>query len=145
MSELPRHPVTTARKRRWGGRKLDRFLRRHQTLGGTLISFGLILLIVLLPVLLPVALVLHARDLRRRRASVERFVCAGCGQVLGLEALARADAAWAEYVEKLHREHPGYRFRLVREVDAICLQCGTRYHFDEKKRTFRAPEPKYDF
>ena len=144
MSELPRHPVTTARRRRWGGRKLDRFLRRHPALGGTLIFFGLILLIVLLPVLLPVALVLHARDLRRR-ASVERFVCVGCGQVLGLEALARADAAWAEYVEKLHREHPGYRFRLVREVDAICLQCGTRYHFDEKKRTFRAPEPKYDF
>ena len=102
------------------------------------------LLIVLLPVLLPVALVLHARDLRRRRVSVARFVCVGCGQVLGLGALARADTAGAEYVEKLQREHPGYRVRLLREVDAICLQCGTRYHFDEKKRTFRVPEPKYD-
>ena len=137
--------IPTSRRRRRGSRKLDRFLRRHPALQGTLIFLGLILLIVLLPVLLPVAAVLHARDLRRRRAAVERFVCVGCGQVLGPGALARADAAWAEYVEKLHREHPGYQFRLVRELDAICLKCGTRYHFDEKQRTFRAPEPKYDF
>ncbi len=137
--------AATSRKRRWGGKKLDRFLRRHPAVAGTLIFLGLILLVVLLPVLLPVALMLHARDLRRRRASVEWFVCVNCGQVLGLAALARADAAWAEYVEKLHREYPGYRFRLARGVQAICLHCGTRYHFDEKKGTFCVPEPPYDF
>ena len=137
--------ATTSLKRRWSGKKLERFLRRHPAVQGTLLFLGLVLLFFLLPVILPVALMLDARDLRRRRASAERFVCVRCGQVLGLGALARADAVWAEYVEKLHREHSGYRFRLVRQVQAICSRCGTRYRFDEEQGTFSALATRDDF
>ncbi len=126
------------RFRRWR-RRLARRLRRNAVVQGTGVLLGLIVLTLFLPVILPLAAVLHARDLRRKRLAAACFVCVGCGQVLGQAALDRADAEWAEFVAKLHREHPGYRFRLVRDVDAVCLHCGARYHFDQETRTFCAP------
>ena len=91
-----------------------------------------------LPVMLPVAMIQHVRTQRRRQRRAERTPCLRCGAGLGEAALARADAAWAEYVSKLHREYPGARFRLVRSVWAVCAACGQRYDYDEKTDTFVA-------
>ena len=121
-------------RRTW--RRLSRWAQRSRWLGGLRILVLATVLILALPVILPLVAVLEARDRWRRHVCAERFVCVGCGQVLGRDALTRADTDWAEYVARLHRERPGVRFRLVRDVNAVCGHCGARYRFDEKAAMF---------
>ena len=45
---------------------------------------------------------------------------------------------------QLHREHPGYRFRIVRDLDAVCAHCGTSYRYDEKRRAFCTPPRRWN-
>lgn len=121
-------------RRTW--RRLSRRARRSELLLGLLILVVATVLILSLPVLLPVVAVLEARDRRRLRAAADAFACLECGEILGLAALERADADWAGHLARLHREHPGCRFRLVRDVHAVCTRCGARYRFDEKSAIF---------
>ena len=97
--------------------------------GGPLLLLGL-------PILLPIAGLLHALDVRRRRRLAAGFPCLDCGEVLGRAALDRGDAAWTVHVAELWREHPGIRFRLVREVDAMCARCGAAYRYDKAGRMY---------
>lgn len=117
-------------------RRIGRWARRSNFVLGLLILVVAMILIVGLPVILPLVAVLHARDLRRRRIAAGAFACIQCGEILGTAALDRADADWAEHLARLYGEHPGIRFRVVREVDAICTRCGTRYRYDEKSVIF---------
>ena len=119
-------------------RRAVRRVRRSRVLFGLIVLVCAAVLIVTLPVTLPLAALLHVRDLRRLRAVANRFTCLQCGEVLGRAALERADAAWVAHVEQLHREHPGHRFRLVRDVHAVCTRCGKRYRFDDKLGTLQA-------
>ncbi len=105
---------------------------------GLLILALAIGLVLLLPVILPAVAVLQARYERRLRAAAERFACLRSGDRLGSVALARADAAWSEHFASLRREHPTWRFRLVRNLHALCPRCGRRYHFDEPAGRFVA-------
>ena len=125
-------------RRTW--RRLKRRARRSRWSFGLLVLGVATGLIVGLPVLLPLAALLHVRDRRRRRLAAEAFACGSCGKTLGAAALARADAEWAEHMARLYREHPGYRFRLVRELDAVCTHCDAPYRYDEKRRTFGPPQ-----
>ncbi len=124
-------------QRAW--RRLRRRARRSRWLFGLLVLVVATVLIVSLPVLLPLVAVLHVRDLRRRRSATEAFACVQCGAVLGAAALERADAEWAGHLARLHREHPGCTFRLVRDLHAICTRCDTPYRYDEERRTFCQP------
>lgn len=108
---------------------------------------GLLLMIVAFvfasPVLIPVAMVLHTRDQRRMEAAAGKARCKHCGTILGIPSLHRADAAWAAYVAKLHRDRPGIRFRLVRRLWAICVTCDAEYGYDTALRVFpRIREPR---
>ena len=118
-------------------RRMVRRARRSEVLAGLMVFTGLVVLMISLPVTLPLVAVLHAREMRRRRLAVENFACAVCGNVLGEPALARADTVWAGYIERLCREKPGYRFRLVRRVHAVCTRCGAGYEYDDSQRVFR--------
>ena len=109
-------------------------------MGGLCILVLATVLILGLPVILPLAALLHTREMRRRRRTADVFPCVQCGQILGLAALERADTAWAEHVDQMYREHPGYMFRLVRDLDAVCTRCGAPCRYDDKRHTFCRPD-----
>lgn len=102
------------------------------------ITLCMVALVVSLPVAFPVAMIQHARAERRKKRRALEARCARCGAVLGQAALDRADAEWSAHLEKLFRENPGIRFRLVREVAAVCVVCGQSYRYDEKQDAFMA-------
>ena len=88
------------------------------------------------PVLIPIAALLHLRDRRRMEAAARKARCESCGAILGVASLRRADAAWAEHVAALHRDRPGVRFRLVRDLWAMCATCDAEYGFDSASGVF---------
>ena len=94
--------------------------------------------IVSFPVAFPIAMLQHARVERRKKRRVLQTPCARCGAVLGPAAMDRANTEWSAHLEKLFREHPGMRFRLVREVDAVCVACEQSHRYDENADAFVA-------
>lgn len=116
--------------------RVHRWLDDHNVITGCYVLIGGPLLLLGLPILLPIGAVLQALNVRRRRRLAARFPCLGCGEVLGRAALDQSDAAWKAHVADLWREHPGIRFRLAREVDAICTRCGATYRYDEDGRRY---------
>jgi len=99
-------------------------------------TFLLICFVVLAPLLVPTAFILHGIYLRRLRASADLFKCIGCGQILGRKSIELADDEWARRMRELMDRQPGRRLRIVRNLHAICRNCGKQYQFDEKTRTF---------
>ena len=104
---------------------------------GLLFILAAAVLILLLPVILPVVAVLDVLGRRRKVRDAERFACVRCGEILGRSGLELGDAAWREHFAALARAHPGVKLRIVRDVDAACSRCGSRYGHDERTRTFR--------
>jgi hypothetical protein len=102
-------------------------------LAAALRTIGFLLLV---PVLLPIGLVLHGTHRHRVRSAAGRFRCPGCGRVLGREAVRLADVAWDRRMREKREQHPDVRFRVLRDVHAICPACGRRYRFIENGRTF---------
>lgn len=94
-------------------------------------AFVLSLPIVLLFVGLP-----RARTERRKRAAIERQRCDRCGALLGVAALARADALFAAYVARVHEDDDTRYRRLVRDVHACCPRCDACYGYDERADRF---------
>lgn len=92
--------------------------------------------ILLSPVLVPIGLLSYARDQKHMYATAEGFRCLGCGVVLGKFSIQRAEDEWGKYMDELHRQNPGHRFRVKRTVHAICAECGKQYRFSEKTSSF---------
>jgi len=103
---------------------------------GIRITLLAVAFILLLPITLPISIVLSAVDKHRIRSAARRSSCSGCGQVLGAKALQLADAEWAQRMQKMRDQHPHARFRIVRDIHAICPTCGRRFRFVEKDRSF---------
>ena len=95
-----------------------------------------IVFVLFLPLIVLAASVSHGVYLRRLRATANRFRCASCGQILGRSSIQLADEAWARRMREFAILHPGVRFRVVRNLHAICPECGKQYQFVEKIRTF---------
>jgi hypothetical protein len=95
-----------------------------------------ILFIFCLPILMPIALLSYAREQKRMYFAAEQFRCIECSAILGRASIQRADDEWGRYMEELHRQNPGYRFRVDRTVQAICTECGKQYRFCEKTNRF---------
>lgn len=107
------------------------------SLFGKLMLSGLAVCFILaLPVILPAAAILNSLYIYRLRGAAAKAACSVCGVILGPKALSRADEVWGIHVAKLHRDHPGFRFRLVRLVHAICTRCGAEHTFRERTRSF---------
>ena len=102
------------------------------------ITLCVVALIVSFPVAFPVAMIQHTRAERRKKQRVLQAPCAHCGAALGTAAIERADAEWSTHLDKLFRENPGIRFRLVRTVNAVCTACGQSHRYDEKADVFVA-------
>jgi predicted RNA-binding Zn-ribbon protein involved in translation (DUF1610 family) len=115
--------------------------RRGHTL--TMVLLG-VFFIAGLPLIIPAAAILHWLHRRRLHAAARLFACPACGAILGDEAIRRADEAWSRHWADLGEKNPGIRFRtgpqrIIRQIDAICPQCGAGYKFAGRGKIFAAP------
>ena len=92
--------------------------------------------VLLSPIIVPYFLIENAIADRRRKREADNFRCAQCGTVLGRTSIATADEYWRDHARELHKRFPGSRFRLVRNVWAICSECGARYNYCTKDRAY---------
>src|SRR5262245_12583451 len=92
--------------------------------------------VIFSPLILLTAIISQCVYLRRVRAAAEQFKCVACGQFLGRKSIELADEEWARHMRELMDRHPGVRFRIVRNLHAICPSCGKQYQFDAKTRTY---------
>jgi hypothetical protein len=104
--------------------------------GKLTLAIVVIALIVFSPLWILFALAENCAYRYRQRSVAKTFRCTGCGVVLGIASLQLADAEWARCMVEWCRQHPGVRARIVRLLHAICSNCGRRYTFLEKDRTF---------
>jgi hypothetical protein len=115
--------------------KQGRKFKRAVLLPAAFLAFA-VAFILLSPVFVPIAFLFHARDQKRMYLAAEGFRCIECGAVLGRASIERADDEWERYMDELHRQNPGYRFRVVRTVQAICTKCEKQYRFCETTNRF---------
>jgi hypothetical protein len=100
-----------------------------------------VLFLVLLPLLLPVAALQVQISNRRLLKLVREFVCVACGARLGEESVRLARERWNATVAELHAKSPGIKFRLVRDIDAVCPSCGHEYTYRDTDKSL-APRTK---
>jgi hypothetical protein len=112
-----------------------RRFKRAVLLPAMFLAFAVVF-ILFSPILIPIAFLSYARDQKRVYLAVEEFRCIGCSAILGRVSIQRADDEWGKYMDELHRQNPGYRFRIERTVHAICTECEKQYRFCEKTNSF---------
>lgn len=100
------------------------------------VLFGIAICMLLLPVILPLTVLAQKRYQKRLRGLSEGFACVECGQILGVEAIQLADERWEEMSEERRRLYPHIKFRLVRDLHALCPHCGCEYRYQEAEATF---------
>jgi hypothetical protein len=85
--------------------------------------------VLLLPIILPLVLILDGLRTRKIKRIVCDFICVSCGTQLGVEALRLGNERWAAIISDLHKQYPGMRFRIVRDIHAVCPNCGCEYMY----------------
>src|SRR5579871_1587260 len=78
----------------------------------------------------------HRNDLISLRKTANEFRCVSCGMILGMKSLELAETECMRHMEELRRQNPGVKFRMIRNLHAICANCGTMFSFVKKDRTF---------
>jgi hypothetical protein len=109
--------------------------KRDVLLPASIFTF-VVAFVLLFPLWIPLVGLIHARDQKRMHTAAEGFRCIVCGVILGKASIERADDEWEKYFDELHRQNPGYRFRVERTVHSICTECGKPYLFCEKTNRF---------
>lgn len=92
--------------------------------------------VLLSPFIVPCLLIEQAVADRRRKREANNFRCVRCGRVLGQAAIAKANEYCRDHARELRQRFPHSRFRLVRNVWAICTECGARYDYLGKQRMY---------
>jgi hypothetical protein len=92
--------------------------------------------VIALPVIVPYLLIANTFDDRRRVRDADNFCCTQCGNILGQASITKANEYWLKHVRELHKRFPGARLRLIRDVWAICTECGAKYNYRTKDRTY---------
>ena len=100
------------------------------------VLLGIAICMLLLPVILPLTVLGQKRYQKRLRGLAEGFPCVECGQNIGVEALQLADDRWDEMLAERRRLYPNIKFRLVRDLQALCPHCGCEYRYQEAEATF---------
>jgi hypothetical protein len=90
-----------------------------------------VVMVLLLPIIIPLAAFLVARDNRRMRRKALETKCLKCGHCLGDAAIERGEVAWRERMSDLHSgaEWGIRRRRIVRDIHAVCTNCGAAYQY----------------
>jgi|SRR6266545_6318171 len=99
---------------------------------GSLITIAFVLL---LPIILPVALIQDQIRTRKIKRIICAFVCASCGTRLGTEAIRLGNERWAAIVSDLHARFPDRKLRVLRDVHAVCPNCGREYMYRDADRS----------
>ena len=76
-----------------------------------------------------------ALEQRAMRKLARRTACGRCGALLGEDALALADELWLRHLHTLRRD-PDVKYRIVRELDAVCRACGQRHRYLREHKRF---------
>jgi predicted RNA-binding Zn-ribbon protein involved in translation (DUF1610 family) len=72
------------------------------------------------------------------RQVADATVCENCGVILGAEACDLADETCMEESKRFADLYPGIKRRMVRQLYAVCSECGKKYSFNEKANAFEA-------
>jgi len=107
--------------------RLSKRLKRRKGFG-FLIT---VLFVLLLPVILPIALIQDRLRTRRIAKVVCGFICVSCGATLGMEAVRLGDERWRAIIADLHSRFPDTRFRIFRDIHAICPKCELEYMYQD--------------
>jgi hypothetical protein len=86
--------------------------------------------------LIVAAIVLVEIDKRKIRKAARHFSCTQCQTLLGDAAVALADELWMKHMRTMQKQAGPVRFRVIRDLYAVCTRCGARFNFDEKRETF---------
>ena len=105
------------------------------------IPLYVVALIVFLPIVLPYVLVIHALERTKLKRIVSSKRCPNCMAELTTESVSSADSRWKAYVEEIRLAHPGARFRIVRDLDALCGKCGTLLVIDSRTLELKVRPP----
>jgi hypothetical protein len=106
-----------------------------------MLTTAVALFLLLLPVIIPLVAFMHWRNDARMRKIAATLQCRRCGKPLGKEATRLADQTWANHLDSLKKQvPPGTRLRTIRNVHAICTNCGLRYRFYEHTGRFMPEE-----
>jgi hypothetical protein len=110
------------------------------------VSIALLALIALaaFAVLISFVRFLTGRERKALVARAQAFACTGCGRALGEEGVELADTLWERHMQRLFESGP-VRSRIVRNLDAVCPQCGKRYQLDAKGSAFTRVEVALSF
>ena len=101
------------------------------------VALAFVGVVLLLPLIVPTALVMDSLYRYRLRSAAGRFACTGCGQILGRESLRLADIEWANRMEEMRIKHPDVKWRVVRDVHAICPNCWKCHRYLEEAKDFQ--------
>jgi hypothetical protein len=117
--------------------RLDRFSKKSSIWLSIQIIIFAVMSILLLPIIIVfLPTIVHLAD-RQKRKSADRFPCSNCGNILGESGMELANIEWSEFVNRLQQDNPGIRFRMNRTIDAICVNCGSRFTYLETLGTFQ--------
>jgi hypothetical protein len=104
-------------------------LRKRLARSDALIFVIMVLFVLLLPIILPIVLIQDRIRTRRIAKVVCSLVCIFCHTQLGMEAVQLGDERWSAIVTDLHARFPVARFRLLRDIHAVCPRCGCEYAY----------------
>lgn len=82
-----------------------------------------------------VGVLLAQRERRALLSAVRALGCPVCHAELSEPSLQAADELWKRHFATLVEQNPGMRFRMVRQLAAVCQACGARLQFDPSART----------
>jgi hypothetical protein len=107
-------------------------------------AFLIALLLLLLPILIPIAAICAHLEERKIKKLARQCHCLCCGAVLGDESIRLTDAPFATEAAERRKKFPRVKFRIVRNVHAICLKCGAQHQYRKTEHTFTlTPEPAH--
>ena len=111
-------------------------------------SLSLLVTLVAVPMFAAVVLGLRYLVGREHRALIQLargFACKRCGALLSEQGVALADALWERHVQHVFEQKAAVKQRIVRNLDAVCVECGARYQYDHDRSTFAPVEVSLSF
>jgi hypothetical protein len=97
----------------------------------------LVLLPFIIVFVLPVLAVFERIDRRRALQIAEQTHCERCGHVLGKASVMLASDRWAKRMAATKSTRHKVMSRMVRQVDAVCVNCSQEYRWDKRSRAFQ--------
>jgi hypothetical protein len=116
--------------------QLSRAVRKNRLFQTAGIVAMLLLMLISMPVVLPYVAVSESLQKRRMITAAEVTRCKQCGRLLTRRSLELANQKVSTERAELRAKHPKTRFRIVRNLWAICTHCFAEYDWNERETAF---------